>query len=96
MTDASITPNAVPRRGDLPLVPTADAVFLLNVETGHYLMMEGTAREIWDLVDGRREVQEIVSHLMNEFDIDQESCTRDVSAFLSQLKDEGVIKFAAK
>ena len=46
--------------------------------------------EIWKLCDGKT-VEEIVSTLREGFEVEEEALKKDVSAFLENLKKEGLI-----
>jgi pyrroloquinoline quinone biosynthesis protein D len=48
--------------------------------------------EIWKLCDGRG-VEEIVSELMERFDVAEEVLLRDVGSFLSELEEKGFILY---
>ena len=58
-----------------------DSVYTLN-ETGAC---------IWELIDGKRKVSEIITMLTEEFDIDDESAARDVSDFLDSMKEHLIV-----
>ena len=63
------------------LVPITDniadmnCVYTLN-ETGAY---------IWDKIDGKRNVEEIIGALMDEYDIDKQNAERDVLSFIENM-----------
>jgi pyrroloquinoline quinone biosynthesis protein D len=46
--------------------------------------------EIWKLCDGKT-VEDIVSELRESFEVEEETLRKDVSAFLENLKKEGLI-----
>ncbi len=54
----------------------------------HSLNVLGT--EIWKLCDGRS-VDDIVSELLKSFDVEEDVLRNDVSEFLKQMKNEGLI-----
>lgn len=58
-----------------------DSIFTLN----------DVAARIWDLVDGRRSVDEIVELIHCEFIVDREQAAADVHAFLGQLEEAGLV-----
>jgi hypothetical protein len=53
-----------------------DSIFTLN-ETGAF---------IWETIDGRKTVEEIIHKVVNEFEIDEATATKDVIDFLSSMK----------
>ena len=79
----SHSPSVVTRKtgSEYVLVPIANniadmnSVFTLN-ETGAF---------IWELIDGKRDVDEIISELTKEYDIDAESAEADVMDFIEKM-----------
>jgi hypothetical protein len=78
------SPSVVTRKtgNEYVLVPVAnniadmDSVYTLN-ETGAF---------IWEQIDGKRNVEEIVGLLVQEFDIDRETAVKDVFEFIDNMK----------
>ena len=70
------------------LVPIANniadmnSVFTLN-ETGAF---------IWELIDGKRDVEEIIEEMVKEYDIDETTAGEDVLSFLEKMKGYLIIK----
>lgn len=52
-----------------------DSVYTLN-ETGAFL---------WEQMDGKKNVEEIIDDLVNEYDIDRETATSDVLLFVDNM-----------
>jgi hypothetical protein len=52
-----------------------NSVYTLN-ETGAF---------IWDQIDGKRTIEEIIASLTNEYDIDPASAEKDVFAFIDNM-----------
>ena len=69
------------------LVPIADniadmnSLFILN-ETGMF---------IWELIDGKRDIDGIISEVAKEYDVDISTATSDVSAFIEKTKEYLII-----
>ena len=60
-------------------------VVVLDAEGRMVRALNGTAARVWQLLDGRRSVQEICKTLASEFDAGAEAIEADVIAFLNQL-----------
>ena len=58
-----------------------DSIFTLNDVAGR----------IWDLVDGRRSVDEIVETIHREYAVDRERAAHDVRSFLGQLEEARLV-----
>ena len=86
----SRSPSIVTRKtgNEYVLVPIAnniadmDSVYTLN-ETGAF---------IWELIDGKMSVGDIIENLINEYEIDKENATADVFSFVDNMKKYLIIK----
>lgn len=58
-------------------VADMDNVFTLN-ETGTFF---------WSLIDGKRTIADIVDKVTEEYDVDKETATKDVMAFMEEMKE---------
>lgn len=83
----------IPRQKEILAAEAGDALMFMKIDTGEYLMMEDTARAIWDAVDGRRSVADIVDRLVVQYEIESEACFCEVRAFLMTLCNRGLIEF---
>ena len=45
----------------------------------------------WELIDGRRSVDEIVGAIVKEFDVEPGRAAEDVGAFVQELLDKGLV-----
>ena len=86
----SHSPSVVTRKtgNEYVLVPIANniadmnSVFTLN-ETGAF---------IWELIDGKRDVDELVSEMTKEYDIDVPTAAADVMAFIEKMNKYLIIR----
>jgi len=86
----SHSPSVVTRKtgSEYVLVPIANniadmnSVFTLN-ETGAF---------IWELIDGKRDVDEIITELTKEYDIDASGAEADVMDFIEKMNRYLIIK----
>ena len=69
-----------------------EALLFMNISSGHYLMLEGSGRDIWDLIDGERRVDDIVDEIGRTYDVEAETCRRDVLAFMHALSENGMVE----
>jgi hypothetical protein len=58
-----------------------NSVYTLN-ETGAF---------IWELIDGKRNVEEIINSVTDEYDIDRESAVEDVFSFVNNMSNYLII-----
>jgi len=70
-------------------------IVLLNNETGRYQGLAGTAPDIWDQIQEPTEPVEIISTLVEEYDVDRDRAANDVERFLETLAAEQLIEVDA-
>jgi len=70
-------------------------IVLLNHETGRYQGLSGAGPDIWDRIQEPTEPTEIVSALVEEYDVDRDRAANDVDRFLETLAAEQLIKVDA-
>ncbi len=56
-----------------------------------YVLNEVGAR-IWELLDGKREIEEISNMISSEYDIMAEEAERDIRDFIEDIKSIGALK----
>ncbi len=86
----SHSPSVVTRKtgNEYVLVPVTSniadmtSVYTLN-ETGAF---------IWEQIDGKKSIIEIIDKLTGEFEIDNDTATRDVLSFLDEMKKYLIVK----
>ena len=66
---------------------------MMNIETGAYASLNETGKSIWTLLDAPKSLAEVVSSLVEEYEIDQATCEKEVLPFVeNMLKSEVLIK----
>ena len=84
--------TVIRQRGGL-LAHDVDGTLVVADETSScWYGLELIARKIWQLVERPQKVTDLCTALVNEYNIDRESCERDVLDFLGELKREGLIE----
>lgn len=63
------------------LVPVANNIADMN---SVYTLNE-TGAFIWEHIDGNRSIEEIIDQLVNDYDIDRNTATSDVLAFIDNM-----------
>jgi hypothetical protein len=80
-------PNVVSR------VVENEAVLIIP-EQGEVKVLNEVGSRIWELVDGKRSIQDISSLICQEFDVDQGTAEHDTLKFISDIFDKGIIKIS--
>ena len=60
-------------------------VVMMNIDTGKYYGMDAIGSRIWELIADEILVTELIGKLMEEYDVEEEQCRKDVLEFLNQL-----------
>lgn len=64
---------------------------ILNLTSGTYYGLNGVGARIWSLLREPRVVQNVLDHLLDEYDVEADRCEHDLIALLQQLADEGLV-----
>lgn len=64
---------------------------MIDFDSGKYFMIKGVGNDIWDMIQTEITVQEIISSLLNEYEIDASTCETQVLSFLQKLEDNNFI-----
>lgn len=65
---------------------------MMNIEKGKYLALNSVGSRIWDIINEKISVNDIVNILINEYEIDEETCKKNVLDYLMVLYDAELIK----
>ena len=79
------------RQPDMVFSHIDDEVVMMSIETGEYYGLNPVASRIWELLEKPHTFRRLVDLLMQEFDIDEPACQKDVTNFLNQLMDKKLV-----
>ena len=69
-----------------------EEVVVMSLDNGDFFSLTGTAREIWDLIDGTRSRDRLIGELSQRHAVDPATVAADVDAFLDQLAAAGLVR----
>ena len=73
-----------------------DELVALNLETSFYYGVDGIGTQIWRLlIDENMTITEACVKLLEEYDVDADTCQREVRAFVEQLIDAKLLETVA-
>lgn len=73
-----------------------DELVALNLETSFYYGVDGIGTQIWRLlIDEKMTITQACGKLVEEYDVDAETCGREVRAFVEQLLGAKLLETAA-
>lgn len=84
--------NAVIHRNPSAISSELDGeAVILDMESGKYHNLDSTGTRIWELLQNKISLNDIVLQLMGEYTVEQEQCTTDVRDFIQQMLDSGLV-----
>ncbi len=66
-------------------------VVVMNLANGTFFSLTGTARAIWDLIDGTRDRDALIADLAGQYGCDAAEIAGDCDAFLADLAGAGLL-----
>jgi hypothetical protein len=81
------------RVSDLPFRKLDDEVVIVNPRHRQIHVLNGTAAVLWDLLERSSSVPDLVAAVIGDdpFDVATEVVARDVSAFVAELLEKGLV-----
>jgi len=71
-----------------------ETVVMMSLARGKYYGLDRIGTRIWELLAEPATESELCDRLVREFEVDAETCARDVHLFLTELAAEGLIRIA--
>jgi len=68
-----------------------DQKVLLHTERWKYLEMNAIATAVWELLETPRTQAEIVETLLQTYDVDRETCSKDIAELMDDLEQRRFI-----
>ena len=65
---------------------------ILNLDSGLYHGLNAVGSRIWELVQESRSVASVRDVLLEEFDVDDETCRQDLLGILEEMQRAGLIE----
>jgi hypothetical protein len=65
---------------------------LLDAEAGTYYTLNEVAASVWDKIDGKRAIGEILDLMLEEYDVDRATLEKDLDGLVADLLDKGLIE----
>lgn len=83
--------RVVRRNDELIVAPVDGELVMLSVEKGQYFGIGGVGTRIWELLESPKNETSIIQAIVAEFDVDEDTCRRDVIEFLDRLLEMDLI-----
>jgi hypothetical protein len=69
-----------------------DNQVMMHLDKGKYFGLDPVAKRIWQLIEEPKDINEIITVLVEEFEVSREQCTQDVQEFLKKAIHADIIK----
>jgi hypothetical protein len=83
--------STITRNEDLLSGMVDDEAVIMSINSGSYHFINETGRRIWELIEQPKTVAQICDILIEEFEVDRETCQEDVFQYLEALQTRQVI-----
>ena len=67
-------------------------VVLIDRDEGELVRFNEIGSEVWQAIDGRRTVEEIIDHVCDTFEVKRRRAHKDVIRFLTQLQRQELLE----
>ena len=67
-------------------------IVVMNLDSGDFFSLSGTARAIWLLIDGTRDRAALVAELARQFEMRPDAIAGEVDQFLAQLVNADLVR----
>ncbi len=65
---------------------------LVDISGASITHLNDIGAEIWNSIDGKKTISEIVRHIQNLFEVDEQTAQKDTLEFIEHLSKKGVIE----
>jgi len=65
---------------------------MMSIQNGEYYGLDDIGSRIWELIEKPVKVSDLIDILLERFDVDRETCERDVLKFLNELNEDKILE----
>lgn len=69
-----------------------DEVIMLGIDSGKYFGLNSVGSHIWELIKEPHSIENLCSKLMDEFEVDEETCLKETIELIEELADNKLLK----
>ena len=66
-------------------------IVMMHPESGKYFALNPVASRIWELLETPHNIKELEETLLKEFDVETDTCHKEVSIFLEEILEKNLI-----
>ncbi len=79
---------------DVITQPVGDEIVLLKFGTGQYYGLDGIGTRMWNLLVEHGDKSHVIDVLLEEYEVDRASLTRDLDDLVGRLVEQGLLAHA--
>ena len=83
------------RSSDALSAEVADDVVALHIQRGSSYGMEKVTADVWRLLEAPADLDTICGQLMERYEVDQQTCRREVGQLMTLFEQEGLVETVA-
>ena len=68
-----------------------DEILIVDLDGGELFSLKGTARSVWDAIDGKCSEAEIAAQMAEQHEGDKQAIARDVAELIGQLQAASLV-----
>lgn len=90
--DVDINLDTVVQRSDkLATANISGEICMFNIDRGKYYNLDSIGSRIWELVETSQSIRNIISILIDEYEVEGKTCEDDILEFMQNLYTEGIV-----
>lgn len=83
--------SIIKQTGDVVASEIDGETVMMSIENGEYYGLDGIGSHIWELIRKRIKVSDLIDCLMKKYEVDFDTCEKDVMAFLNELNQDNIL-----
>lgn len=68
-----------------------EGLVMMSLENNSYYGLDEIGKRVWEIIEDKISVQDLINILTNEYNVSNEECQKDIMELLKQLKKEDMI-----
>ena len=84
--------HIIMRNPDMLASAMDEEIVMMSIQRGEYYGLDKVGSRIWNLIEKPICVNDMITLLLDEYEIDRENCEKDVLEFLEELLEKGLVK----
>lgn len=88
--------SVILRREDINVSDLNGEKVMMDLNGGKYFALNKVGSRVWDIIDNKISIGDVVNILMREYDIDEKICIEEVISFIKKMNNAKIIKLEAQ